>query len=97
MGEGTSDVVDRDKVMCRNSPQALRFGYAKWLYEESARRGLLGKVEPHTTSLMFALDETVYFSKGSTANIKITTADDLKLFEGWVLAEKRQHEEEKTQ
>lgn len=85
-GESTSEFVDRDKVMCLNSPQALRFGYAKWLYEEGARRGLLGKVEPHTTSLMFAMGERVWFSKGSTANIKITTADDLRLFKGWVLA-----------
>lgn len=85
-GEGTDEFVDRDKVMCLNSPQALRYGYARWLYEEGARRGLLGEVEPHTTSLMFALGERVWFSKGSTANIKITTPDDLRLFKGWVLA-----------
>ena len=85
-GEGTSEFVDRDRVMCQNSPQALRFSYAKWLYEEGARRGLLDEVEPHTTSLMFAMGERVWFSKGSTANIKITTPDDLRLFEGWVLA-----------
>lgn len=85
-GEGTSEFVDRDRVMCLNSPQALRFSYAKWLYEEGARRGLLDEVEPHTTSLMFAMGERVWFSKGSTANIKITTPDDLRLFEGWVLA-----------
>ena len=70
-----------------NSPQALRYGCARWLYEEGARSGLLGKVEPHTTSLMFAMGERVWFSKGSTANIKITTADDLRLFKGWVLAD----------
>lgn len=87
-GVGTSEFIDRDQVMCLNSPQAIRYGYARWIYEEGERRGLLGTVEPHTTSLMFALGETVYFSKGSTANIKITTADDLKLFEGWVLAER---------
>lgn len=85
-GEGSCEFVDRDKVMCLNSPQALRYGYARWLYEEGERRGLLGKVEPHTTSLMFAMGEKVWFSKGSTANIKITTADDLRLFKGWVLA-----------
>lgn len=85
-GEGTSGFVDRDEVMCLNSPQALRYGYAKWVYEEGGRRGLLEKVEPHTTSLMFAMGERVWFSKGSTANIKITTAEDLRLFKGWILA-----------
>lgn len=73
--------------MCLNSPQALRYGCARWLYEEGARSSLLGKVEPHITSLMFAMGERVWFSKGSTANIKITTADDLRLFRGWVLAD----------
>ena len=37
---------------------------------------------------MFAMGERVWFSKGSTANIKITTAEDLRLFKGWVLAGK---------
>ena len=88
-GEGTSEFVDRDKVMCLNSPQALKYGYARWIYAEGERCGLLGKVEPHTTSLMFAMGEKVWFSKGSTANIKITTPEDLRLFEGWVLAGER--------
>jgi 2-C-methyl-D-erythritol 4-phosphate cytidylyltransferase len=72
--------------MCLNSPQAIRFGYACWLYEEGERRGLLEMVEPHTTSLMLAMGEPIFFSKDSTSNIKITTKDDLKLFEGWLLA-----------
>ena len=55
-------------------------------YAEGEQCGLLGKVEPHATSLMFAMREGVWFSKGSTANIKITTAEDLRLFRGWVLA-----------
>lgn len=44
----------------------------------------MGKVEPHTTSLMFAMREKVWSSKGSTANIKIITPEDLRLFKGWV-------------
>lgn len=85
-GEGTSEFLDRDDVMCLNSPQAFRYGYVKWVFEEAKRRNILDKVEPHTTSLMFALGERVWFSKGSTANIKITTPEDIRLFEGWVLA-----------
>lgn len=87
-GDGvcTKEYIDRDEVMCLNSPQALRFAYACWLYEEGERRGLLQKVEPHTTSLMLAMGETIYFSKDSTSNIKITTADDVRLFRGWLLA-----------
>lgn len=88
-GVGTSEFIDRDEVMVLNSPQALRYGYARWIYEEGARRGLLETVDPHTVPLMFALGETVYFSQGSTINIKITTREDLLLFEGYVLAQQR--------
>ena len=87
-GESTGEFLNRDEVMCLNSPQALRFGYACWLYDEGKKRGLLNKVDPHTTSLMFALNQRVWFSKGSTANIKITTPEDLRLFKGWLLTEK---------
>ena len=84
----STEWVDRDKVMCLNSPQALRFGYACNLYDEGRRRGVLDKVEPHTTSLMLAMGEPVYFSKNSTTNIKITTREDLSLFEALVLRER---------
>lgn len=86
-GNSTTEFVDRDTVMVLNSPQAIRFGYAQWLYREAEGRKILDKVEPHTTSLMFALGERVWFSKDETSNIKITTRDDLKLFEGWLRAQ----------
>lgn len=85
-GVSTTEFLDRDRIMVFSSPQALRYGYARWIYEEGRRCGLLEKVDPHTTSLMFALGERVWFSEGSTSNIKITTPDDLRLFAGWVLA-----------
>lgn len=78
---------DRDRVVGLNSPQSFRFGYLRDLYAEGEERGVLDRIDPHTTTLMAALGRRLYFSKGSTANIKITTPDDLKLFEGWVLAE----------
>lgn len=45
--------------------------------------------EPHTTSLMYKMGRTIYFSKGNQTNIKITTKEDLGLFEGYVLKKKR--------
>ena len=86
-GKGTSDFLNRDTIMCLNSPQALKLGYARHIYAEGAKRGLLEKVDPHTTSLMYALGERAWFSLDETSNIKITTPQDLRLFEGWVLAQ----------
>lgn len=79
---------DRDRMVGLNSPQSFKYGYLRDLYSEGEARGVLDKIDPHTTTLMAALGKRLYFSKGSTANIKITTLEDLRLFEGWVLSEK---------
>lgn len=80
--------VDRDKIMGLNVPHVYKFAYITELYRRAVEKKLLDKVEPHTTSLMYALGETIYFSKGNQTNIKITTAEDVKLFEGYVLRKK---------
>ena len=77
--------IDRDKIMQLNSPQCFKFSYVKQLYQEAGEKKLLDKVEPHTTSLMYAMNRTIYFSKGDQTNIKITTKEDLALFKGYVL------------
>lgn len=87
-GAQSTQWVDRDKIMQLNSPQCFRYGYVKWLYETAAANGVLDEVEPHTTSLMFRMGQAVYFAKGDQTNIKITTKEDLALFEGYVLLER---------
>ena len=87
-GSSSDEYLNRDNVMRLNTPQGLRFGYAKWLYEEAERRGLLETVDPHTVPLMLAMGERVWFSIDESINLKVTTPDDLLLFEGWVLANK---------
>jgi len=56
-------------------------------YRQVEEKHLFDTVEAHTTSLMAALNWPIYFSKGDQTNIKITTPEDLKLFEGYVLYE----------
>lgn len=89
-GDGikTTEWVDRDNLMCMNSPHAFRYGYIKDIFAEAREKDLLDKVEPHTTSLVLALGKPLYFSKGSQTNIKITTEEDLRLFEGYLLMKK---------
>lgn len=83
-GEKSTTWVDRDKIMQLNSPQCFKFGYVIKIYEEAIEKDLLGKVEPHTTSLMYELGHTIYFSKGNQTNIKITTKEDVELFKAYV-------------
>lgn len=88
-GKSTTTFLDRDEVMVLNAPQAIRYGYALWIYEEGRKRGLLDKVDPHTVSLMLAMGERIWFSKSSTMNIKLTEREDFLLFEGWLLAKQK--------
>ena len=83
--------VDREKIMQLNSPQCFKFGYVCSLYQKAVGMGILEDVEPHTTSLMYYMGETIYFSKGNQTNIKITTKEDLELFEGYVLMKQRKY------
>lgn len=77
--------VNRDKYIQISCPQCYKFGYLKEIYRRSEEKGILENTEPHTTSLMYRLGETVYQSYGNQANIKITTADDIKLLKGLLL------------
>ena len=71
--------------MVLNSPQCFKFSYVSQLYEEAIEKGLLEKIEPHTTTLMYYMGREIYFSKSSQTNIKITTKEDIDLFEGYLL------------
>lgn len=77
--------VDRDKYVQIACPQCFKFNYIQQLYEEAIDKNLLSKVEPHTTSLMYLMGRTLHLSYGDQSNIKITTKEDLDLFEGYVL------------
>lgn len=91
--DASSQWVDRDSIVGLNAPQTFRFDYVTQLYDEAKEKDLLDKVEPHTTSLMFKMGRTIYLSKGNQTNIKITTKEDLDLFEGYVLLQQKRNKE----
>ena len=81
--------INRDTIAVMNTPHAFKYGYIDKLYKEAIETGVIDKVEPHTTTLMYAMGEKIYFSLGSQCNIKITHKEDLDLFEGYVLMKQR--------
>lgn len=87
-GDKSTTWIDRDKVVIFNAPQCFKFSYVRDLYDEAIEKGYIDKVEPHTTTLMYYMGREIYFSKGNQTNIKITTKEDLDLFEGYVLMKK---------
>lgn len=71
--------IDRSNIMRVQTPQAYRYDLLKKLYEEAKRQGITDSV--YTNTLMLELGYTIFFSKGSPLNLKITTADDIDLFD----------------
>ena len=81
----SDEYINRDTIAVMNTPHAFRYGFVDDLYSEASNTGMIDKVEPHTTTLMYALGKRIYFSKGSQTNIKITTKEDLEFFENYVI------------
>ena len=81
--------VDRDDIIQIACPYGFRFDYLIDIYERSEKMGLIDSIDPHTTSLMYALGDTIYQAYGDQTNIKITTKEDLDLFEGYVLMKQK--------
>lgn len=86
--EKSTTWLDRDKIACMSSPHAFKYNVIREIYNGAQKQGIIDKLEPHTTTLMYAMNKTVYFSAGSQSNIKITTKEDLEIFEGYVLLQK---------
>ena len=91
--ESSVTPILRETLMGFANPWTFRFGEVLEAYETALERGILGDLEPHTTSLYFALGKRIWFSKSATTNLKITTREDLDIFEGLLLLrEKRRRE-----
>lgn len=84
--DGTSKSwVDRDKHIQIACPYGFKFSYLLDIYRRAEEQSLIDQIEPHTTSLMYALGDVIYQAYGDQTNIKITTREDFDLFEGYVL------------
>ncbi len=83
--ECSTTYINRETLVCMNSPHAFKYGFIRDMYKEAIETGVINEVEPHTTTLMYKMGKPIYFSLGSQTNIKLTTKEDLDLFEGYVL------------
>lgn len=70
--------IDREHVMLTASPQAFKFSLALKCYERAEQENKHDFT--FTSSLLIHCGERVYFARGTTNNIKITTKEDLALF-----------------
>lgn len=94
-GDHADNVINRETFKTLAAPQSFLYKNIVEFYRQVEENHLFDYIEAHTTSLMAELKWPIYFSKGDQTNIKITTAEDLKLFEGYVLYEKAHKNENK--
>lgn len=70
--------IDRSKIMRVQTPQAYRYDTLLDLYKRATEIGITESIYANT--LLLELGGSVFFSKGSYINMKITTSDDIGLF-----------------
>lgn len=88
-GEESKNWVDREQYIQIACPYGFQYDYLLDIYERAEKVGLIGKIDPHTTSLIYALGEKLNLAYGDQTNIKITTKEDLDLFEGYMMIKKK--------
>lgn len=85
-GESSVVSVPREQLYRTQTPHTYTLGKLLWAHEQAEQRGIVNTAASCT--LMQQLGEVVYFSKGSETNLKITTVDDIRIFEALLHTQK---------
>lgn len=85
-GLSSTDSIPREQLYRTQTPHTYTLGKLLWAHEEAAKRNI--KNTAASCTLMQQLGETVYFSKGSELNLKITTVDDMIIYEALLKTKK---------
>lgn len=88
--KSTKEFIPREELRILQTPQAYRFetineAYKRGLYENKGMQA-----SAYANTLMTELGAPLYFSKGSTKNIKITTKDDIDIFKAMLQAKQKE-------
>lgn len=78
-GKESNISIPREQLYRTQTPHTYTLEKLLWAYNEAKARNITNTAAACT--LMQQLGETIYFSKGSEQNLKITTVDDLLIFE----------------
>ncbi|MBQ6150486.1 MAG: 2-C-methyl-D-erythritol 4-phosphate cytidylyltransferase [Mogibacterium sp.] len=86
-GVSSTISIPREQLFRTQTPHTYTLKKLLWAHDEAAKRGI--KSTAASCTLMAELGETVYFSKGAEENLKITTMEDLEIFESLLHAQKQ--------
>ena len=76
--ESSEKSFPRDNLKRTQTPQGARLGDLVKLHKEAKKKGITNSVA--TCTLVTEIGEKIYFSAGSSKNIKITTPEDIDIF-----------------
>ena len=91
----TTQNIIRETLKGFANPWTFKFGELCDAYEEAVRRDILNDLEPHTTSLYMALGKRLWFSQCTSPQCKITSKQDIDVFEGSLLLKRFREEKKK--
>ncbi len=78
-GETSRSQIARDNLKITQTPQCASVGTLTEIHEEALQRGITNSVA--TCTLLIELGHELHFSLGSEKNIKLTSVEDLEIFE----------------
>ena len=95
--QSSTQSIIRETLKGFANPWTFKFGELCAAYEDAVRRDILKDLEPHTTSLYFALGKRIWFSQSTSVQCKITHKGDLDVFEGWLLLKAQRENKRKDE
>lgn len=81
-GESSAVSLDRRELYRTQTPHTYPLGKLLWAHREAGKRHIQNTTA--TCTLMTLLGEEIYFSKGSEKNLKLTTVEDVEIFEALI-------------
>lgn len=87
--EYSDKTIDRESIVMVQFPLAFRYGYIYDIYNRCINDGSFEKLGLHLQYAVFESGGKMYFSKSDPRNFKITTKEDIDLFEGYLLLEEK--------
>ena len=85
-GLSSTTSIPREQLFRTQTPHTYTLEKLIWAHEEAKKKNI--KNTAASCTLMQELGEKVYFSKGSETNLKITTLDDMFIFEALLHTQK---------
>jgi 2-C-methyl-D-erythritol 4-phosphate cytidylyltransferase len=78
-GIESKETLDRHEMFRTQTPHTYSLGKLMWAHEKAREMNITNTTA--TCTLMTMLGEIIYFSKGSEKNLKLTTKEDIEIFE----------------